>query len=179
MFDGKQKEVYSAVKAPPELRERILTSADNEKNNQALFKTQFSRVLAAAACIVLVAVSVFTVFTGNRFEASVDGSVISENSSITVDGFGSSPIALARSFAQAEVTLSLTLGSDALITVDSGSFDVAGEDENLTEYTAEDDIEIIWRTSGMQKSEMTIDYGRKTCMLILEYIDGEWIITRK
>lgn len=178
MFDSKQKEAYSAVKAPQELRKRILSSADNEKKSDSLLKTQFSRVLAAAACLALVAVAVFTVFTGNRFEVSVDGSVISENSSIEVDGFGKSPVVLARSFVQAEVELTLKLGSDALITVDSGSFDIDGVGTNLTEHTADDDVEIIWRTCGIQKSEMTIDYGRKTCVLVLEYNDG-WVITRK
>lgn len=178
MFDGKQKEAYSAVKAPEELRERVLSSADDNKNSQMLFKTQLSRILAAAACIALVAVAVFTVFSGNRFEASVNGSVIGENSSIAVEYNGKSPVVLARAFNEAEVNLTLTLGSDALITVDSGSFDVVGGEKNLTEYTAENDVEIIWRSSGMQKSEMTVDYGRKTCVLVLEY-NGEWIITRK
>ena len=63
MFTDNQKQAYSALKAPEELRERILASAEKEKDNTVLLKTQFSRILAAAACIVLVAVAVFAAFS--------------------------------------------------------------------------------------------------------------------
>lgn len=178
MFSDKQKEAYSAVKSPEELRERILASAEKSEkdNNTVLFKTQFSRIVAAAACIVLVAVAAFYAFNGNRIEVSVNGVDVAENETVALTN-GSSP--LARNAAQAEINLKLELDSDALITVDSGSFDVVGKEENnLTEYSAEESIEIVWRSDGMQKSEMTVDYGRKTCVLVLEY-NGEWIVTRK
>ena len=174
MFTDNQKEAYSAVKAPEELRERILASAEKEKDNNVLLKTQFSRIVAAAACIVLVAVAVFAAFSGNGIEVSVNGTPVGENASVAL----SQTQGLARISGEAEVTLTLEIKSDALITVDSGSFDVIGEGENLTEFSAEDNIEIIWRSNGMQKSEMTVDYGRKTCVLVLEY-NGEWTVTRK
>ena len=177
MFLDEQKEAYSAVKAPEELREIILASAEKEKDNKVLLKTQSSRIVAAAACVVLVAVAVFAAFTGNGIEVSVNGTVVGENASIALTQTQGG-IALARSADEAEVTLTLEIDSDALITVDSGSFDINGVGVNLTEFSAEDNIEIIWRSDGMQKSEMTVDYGRKTCVLVLEY-NGEWTVTRK
>lgn len=177
MFTDKQRQAWSAAKAPDELRERILASAEKENNNSVLLKTQFSRIVAAAACIVLVAVAVFAAFSGNGIEVSVNGSAVGENASIAL-AETQGGIALARSASEAEVKLTLDIDSDALITVDSGSFDVIGEGENLTEFSAEDNVEIIWRSNGMQKSEMTVDYGRKTCVLVLEY-NGEWTVTRK
>lgn len=177
MFTDKQRQAWSAAKAPDELRERILASAEKENNNSVLLKTQFSRIVAAAACVVLVAVAVFAAFSGNGIEISVNGTAVGENASIALaETLGG--IALARSASEAEVKLTLDIDSDALITVDSGSFDVIGEGENLTEFSAEDNVEIIWRSNGMQKSEMTVDYGRKTCVLVLEY-NGEWTVTRK
>ena len=177
MFTDKQKQSYSAVNAPEELRERILASAEKEKDNTVLLKTRFSRILAAAACIALVAVAVFAAFTGNGIEVSVNGTAVGENASVAV-AQTQGGIALARQAGEAEISLTLELDSDALITVAGGSFDVIGEGENLTEFSAEDNVEIIWRSNGMQKSEMTVDYGRKTCVLVLEY-NGEWIVTRK
>lgn len=178
MFSDKQKEAYSAVNAPEELRERILASAEeNKKDNTVLFKTQFSRIAAAAACVVLVAVAVFYAFNGNGIEVTVNGTAVGENASVAV-AQTQGGIALARHASEAEISLTLELDSDALITVDSGSFDVVGKESNLTEYSAEESIEIVWRSNGMQKSEMTVDYGRKTCVLVLEY-NGEWIVTRK
>ena len=177
MFSDKQKEAYSAVKAPEELREIILASAEKEKDNKVLLKTQFSRIVAAAACVVLVAVAAFASFTGNGIEVSVNGTAVGENASIALTQTQGG-IALARSADEAEVTLTLEIDSDALITVNGGSFEIDGEGENLTEFSAEDNIEIIWRSDGMQKSEMTVDYGRKTCVLVLEY-NGEWTVTRK
>ena len=174
MFSDKQKEAYSVVKAPEELRELILASAEKEKDNKMLLKTQFSRIVAAAACVALVAVAVFAAFSGNGIEVSVNGAVVGENASVAL----SQTQGLARSSVEAEVRLTLEIDSDALITVDSGSFDINGVGVNLTEYSAEDNVEIIWRSNGMQKSEMTVDYGRKTCVLVLEY-NGEWTVTRK
>lgn len=177
MFSDKQREAWSAVNAPDELRERILASAEKEKDNTVLLKTQFSRIVAAAACMVLVAVAAFTAFTGNGIEVSVNGTAVGENASVAV-AETQGGIALARHASEAEISLTLEIDSDALITVDSGSFDVIGEGENLTEFSAEDNVEIIWKSNGMKKSEMTVDYGRKTCVLILEY-NGEWTVTRK
>ncbi len=177
MFTDKQKEAYSAVKAPDELRERILASADNGKGEVALLKTPFMRVVAAAACVALVAVAAFASFTGNGIDVSVNGTVIDENASVALNQTQGG-IALARSTGEAEVTLTLEIDSDALITVNGGSFEIDGEGENLTEFSAEDNVEIIWRSNGMQKSEMTVGYGRKTCVLVLEY-NGEWTVTRK
>ena len=79
MFSDKQKEAYSAVKAPDELRERILASAEEtKKDNTVLFKTQFSRILAAAACIVLVTVAAFYAFNGNGIDINVNGASVAE-----------------------------------------------------------------------------------------------------
>lgn len=176
MFNDKQKEAYSAVKAPEELRERVLASAEeSQKDNTVLFKTQFSRIAAAAACVVFVAVAAFYAFNSNGIDISVNGVEVAENQTVALTDV---PSPLARFAPWAEIKLELDITSDAFITVDSGSFDVVDKETNLTEYSAEESIEIIWRSDGMQKSEMTVDYGRKTCVLVLEY-DGEWIVTRK
>lgn len=176
MFSDKQKEAYSAVKAPDELCERVLASAKkSEKDNTVLFKTQLSRIVAAAACVVLVAVAAFYAFNSNGIDISVNGVAVEENQTVALTEIVSP---LARSAPQAEISLKLDITSDALITVDSGSFDVVGKETNLTEYSAEESIEIVWKSDGMQKSEMTVDYGRKTCVLVLEY-DGGWVVTRK
>ncbi len=174
MFDDKQKNAYSAVKAPDELRERVFSSAENRKDNILVFRTAFSRAIAAAACIVLVAAAVFTVFNGNGFEVSINGSSVSENTSVEIGRGGA-----ARSVAEAEVSVKLELDGGAHITVDSGEFDVSGEEKGLTEFSAHDDVEIVWRSSGLQRSEMTVDYGRETCVLVLEYDGICWTVTRK
>ncbi len=178
MFDEKEKKVYLSVTAPDELRDRVFSSAESskEKDNIFVFRSGLSRLIAAAACVVLIAVAVFTVFTGNGIDVSINGTNVDNNVSVALsetDG-----IALARMFTPAEVSVSLDLNGGALITVDSGCFDVIGEDSNLTEYSAEEDVELLWKSDGMKKSVMTVDYGKKSCILILEY-DGEWKITRK
>ena len=79
---------------------------------------------------------------------------------------------------RAAASVGLDLDGGALITVDSGCFDVVGEENGLTEFSAEEDVELVWKSDGMEKSVMTVDYGKKSCILILEY-DGEWKVTRK
>lgn len=174
MFDDKQKSAYSAVKAPDGLRERVFSSAENKKDNILVFRTAFSKAIAAAACIALVAVAVFTVFNGNGFEVSINGSSVSENASVEIAGGGA-----ARLISEAEVRVELELDGGAFITVDSGEFDVEGEEKGLTEFSANGDVEIVWRSRGLQKSEMTVDYGRETCVLVLEHDGVCWAVTRK
>ena len=173
MFDDKQKNAYSAVKAPDELRERVFSSAESKKDNVLVFRTAFSKAVAAAACIALVFVAMVAVFNGNGFDVSINGSSVSADSSIELAG------AKARSVTEAQVKVSLELDGGAHITVDSGKFDVQGEEKGLTEFSADDDIEIVWRTDGLKKSEMTVDYGRETCVLVLEHNGACWTVTRK
>ncbi len=177
MFDKKQKDAYSAVKAPDELRERIFSSAADENNNVFVFKTAFSRAVAAAACIVLVAVAAFTVFSGDGIEVSIDGSAVERNASVEIARADVSPNA--RAVSDAEVKLTLELDGGAHITVSSGSFDVVGESKEMTEFSADEDVDLVWRSNGLEKSEMTVDYGRKTCVLVLEHNGVCWSVTRK
>lgn len=178
MFDENQKKVYSSIKAPDELREKVFSAVDSEekKDNIFVFRSRVSRFVAMAACLVLVAVAVFTVFTDNGIEVSINGTDFGKNVSLALTETNAP--ALARAFSSAEVSVSLDLDGGALITVDSGCFDVIGEEKNLTEFTAEEDVELVWKSDGMQKSVMTVDCGKKSCILILEY-DGEWKVTRK
>jgi hypothetical protein len=177
MFDENQKKAYESIKAPDGLLERIVSSAEeSKKDNVFVFRSRISRIAAAAACIVCVAVAAFTVFSQNGIEINVNGTEFDENVSIALAQ--TDEPALARAFSPAEVSVSLDLDGGALLTVDSGSFDVIGEDDNLTEFSADEDVELIWKSDGMKKSVMTVDYGRKSCILILEY-DGEWKVTRK
>ena len=68
MFDENQKKVYSSIKAPDELREKVFSAVDSDekKDNIFVFRSRVSRFVAMAACLELVAVAVFTVFTDNR-----------------------------------------------------------------------------------------------------------------
>lgn len=178
MFDENQKKAYSSIKAPDELRDRVFSSAEPEKkkDNVLVFRSRVSRFVAMAACVVLVAVAVFTVFTDNGIEVSINGTDFGENVSLALTETDAP--ALARAFSPAEVSVNLDLDGGALITVDSGCFDVVGEGNGLTEFSAEEDVELVWKSDGMEKSVMTVDYGKKSCILILEY-DGEWKVTRK
>lgn len=177
MFSDKQKEANLAMKAPDELCERVLSSAEkSEKDNAALLKTPFARVAAAVACVALVAAAVFLAFNRSGIVISVNGAEIKENQTVAL---ADAPSTSAVTGNFAEVTLSLGIRSDALITVDGGSFDVPDKEEtDLTEYTAEENVEILWRSNGRQKSTMTVDCGRESCVLVLEF-NGEWVVTRK
>lgn len=176
MFTDEQKKAYNSIKAPKELFEKIKSSAEKEDKVTPLFKTQFSKIVAAAACVVFVVAAVVVSFGGGDVNISVNNEAIKSDSTVIVNQ--NNGIALARESANGEVTLKIELTKDALISVDGGSFDVVGEDANLTEFSAEESVEIIWRTDGAEKSTMTVDYGRKTCQLVLEY-DGGWVVTRK
>lgn len=177
MFNNQQKEAYSSIKAPDELFERINSSVESNDNSIKIFKTRFSRIAAMAACFVFVAAAVLIAFSGGNVSISVNETALEEDATVILNG-GNGSVALAREVGNAEVRISLDLTKDAFISVDSGTFDVVGEEENLTEYSADDDVEIVWKSDGLNKSVMTVDYGRKTCELVLEY-DGEWVITRK
>lgn len=178
MFDENQKKAYSSITAPDELREKVFASAESQKkkDNVFVFRSRVSRFVAAAACLVLVAVAVFTVFTDNGIEVSINGTEFNGGMSLALSETNAP--ALARAFSPAEVSVKLDLDGGALITVDSGCFDVIDEEKNLTEFTAEDDVELVWKSDGMQKSVMTVDCGKKSCILILEY-DGEWKVSGK
>lgn len=178
MFDEKQKKAYLSVTAPDELRERVFSSVETEdkKDNFFVFRSRASRLVAAAACLVLVAVAVFAVFTDNGIGVSVNGTDFEGGTSLVL-AEANAP-ALARVFSPAEVSVNLDLDGGALITVDSGSFDVIGEERDVTEFVASQDVELVWRSDGMQTSVMNVECGKKSCILILEY-DGEWKVIRK
>lgn len=176
MFTDEQKKAYNSVKAPEELFEKIKSSAEKEDKVTPLFRTRFSKIVAAAACVVFVVAASVVSFGGGYVNISVNNEAIKSDSTVIVNQ--NNGIALARESANGEVTLKIELTKDALISVDGGNFDVIGKDENLTEFSAEESVEIVWRTDGAEKSTMTVDYGRKTCQLVLEY-DGGWVVTRK
>ncbi len=178
MFDEKQKKAYSSITAPDELRDRVFASVEteNKKGDILVFRSRVSRFIAAAACFVLVAVAVFTVFTDNGIDVSVNGSEFNKSMSLALAETNAP--AMARAFSPAEVSVSFDFDSGAFITVDSGCFDVKGEESGLTEFSADEDVELIWKSNGMQKSVMTVECGKKSCVLTLEY-DGEWKITRE
>lgn len=147
-----------------------------EKDSSVLLKTPFARIAAAVACVVLVVAAVFLAFNRSGIVISVNGAEIKENQTVTL---ADAPSTSAVTGDFAEVTLLLGIRSDALITVDCGSFDVPDKEEtDLTEYTAEENAEIVWRSNGRQKSTMTVDCGRESCVLVLEF-NGEWVVTRK
>ena len=178
MFGENDKKAYQSVKAPDELYDRILSSAEESKQEKPLFKTNLSRIVAAAACVVFVFGAVFFSFSnGGNVSVKLNGSAVKEGASVVVTN-EAAPYALAREFSPAQIELTLDITKEALITVDSGSFDIVGEGENLTQFTADENVTVIWHSDGMKKSTMTVDYGRNTCELVLEY-NGEWVITRK
>ncbi len=176
MFTDEQKRAYNSIKAPEELLEKIKSSAEEENKVKPLFKNRFSKIIAAAACVVFVSAAVFASFGGGDVNISVNNTPIEEDATVVLSQ--NNGIALARESSNGEVTINIELTKDALISVNGGNFDVIGEDTNLTEFSAEESVEIIWRTDGAEKSTMTVDYGRKTCELVLEY-NGEWVVTRK
>lgn len=178
MFDENQKKAYSSLTAPDELRDRVFSSvsAEDKKDNVFVFRSRVSRLIAAAACVMLVVVAVFTAFTNNGIEVSVNGTDFDGGMSLAIAETDSP--ALARAISSAEVSVNLDLDGGAFISVDSGSFDVIGKENGVTEFTAEEDVELIWKSDGMNNSVMTVEYGKKSCVLILEY-DGEWKVTRK
>lgn len=178
MFGENEIKAYQSVKAPDELYDRILSSAEESKKEKPLFKTNISRIVAAAACVVFVFGAVFFSFSnGGNVSVKLNGSAVKEGASVVVTN-EAAPYALAREFSTAQIELTLDITKEALITVDSGSFDIVGEGENLTQFTADENVTVIWHSDGMNKSTMTVDYGRNTCELVLEY-NGEWVITRK
>ncbi|MBE5928827.1 MAG: hypothetical protein E7267_05595 [Lachnospiraceae bacterium] len=74
MFDKEHIEAYQQIKAPDSIRERL--SEREEKNAKSGF--DFSRLRSYAACLVMVILAGFIIYTGYTPSMNIDTAVLSD-----------------------------------------------------------------------------------------------------
>lgn len=190
MFEKKVIEAYRQVKAPVELKERVMESYQTKPTNVTnlrLYKT----LLVIAACLVLVFSG--TAF-GNRGNVSVlfNGEVLS-GQPVAVSEFGSAAsqgVAMASLERSAPVDMCIPLEvetwQDTTLTVSDGEMQVFASDTGEllfagTEYTTSGKVSVEWYVETGKEAYMSVVSAGKELFIQLEYSEAEdmWMISQK
>ena len=91
MFDKEHIEAYQRIKAPDELRQKL--SEHEAKNAKTCF--DYSRLRALAACLVMVLLAGFLIYTGYTPSMKMDAAVLSDGK-MTLPQIGVSAVAARR-----------------------------------------------------------------------------------
>ncbi len=134
------------------------------------------RLLATAACIAVVAVSAFSIFSGEKIEVSVGGKAISNE-----------PVALstltAKRSAQEDLCIELNMEADGKIQIEAIDGEISLESSNVGEKNIEaaDSFSVFWTVKNPDKSrEYTLILDDKTDLtLSFDESLNKWTIFKK
>ena len=148
MFDSKHIEAYNQIKAPDELKSRIL--AQETKNTHKTIHVDFKRVALAAACFAVLLTAVLGMSTNGRSGITVNGETVKNNATVYIDNNN------ARSLVSvAEASLEVTLEHDKAATwfAHSGELLIIGADGGIVHI----DTGATCHTDGAQRVVWTLN----------------------
>lgn len=190
MFDKKVVDAYQNIKAPDELKEKILSSCTDAKAPERRSWMKNMRLLSSlAACLFLAVVfSVFAMHGSGETSVSVRGRALASEP-VELSELNISPAlysAEPRAFYEAKVPVEVKVTGKTRISVSDGVMQVCDADTEEVlytgcEFTTEEDILIQWIVnSGMEteRFEMQIESRKTNFVLVLSYDEdtGRWTI---
>lgn len=181
MFDNKQIEQFRQIKAPPQLKAKVLSA------KPILHRTPVLQYAAMAACTVFLVTAVLLFFPmGSDISVTADGQVLtSEWTAVSAAAaIAAEPAAysMERSVPTGdslEVLLNITADGPCSVAVSAGDIIVDGVlTEPGEEFQADKNLHLIWRiTHADQEAYYTLvlhNDGRQT-VIVMKY-DGSWMI---
>lgn len=168
MFKEPERQAYQSIRAPQELREKIMKKPT--KRLPMYLST------ALAACLVL-AIGIGFFFQGSEPGIKINGQPL-ESSLVYYD---LSPVSDLRSTPVLTVPVELELSGESRISVSHGRLVKEGQ-APVTTMTEDGSLSLVWeiqRTEEIPPCEMTITHGKDVTTLTLEYENSEIILTKK
>lgn len=134
------------------------------------------KLLATAACIALVAVSAFSIFSGEKFEVSVGGNTVS-NEPVVISTL------TAKRSAQEDLCIELEVEADGKIKIEAVDGEISLESSNVGEKAIEatDSFSVFWTVKNPDKSrDYTVILDGKTDLtLSFDESLNKWTILKK
>lgn len=158
MNDEKTAQIYMSIKAPAELRERVMETASQGAPAASSKKAVLRAILPLAACFALViGLAVFSVGNFGKLSVSVSGVKV-----------GGEPVAaevpaMAR-LIEAEDTsiiLNVETGAETVVSVSEGSIRLSGSESGGESITVGSDCEIVWSLSSARAESAVITFSNK------------------
>lgn len=170
MFTEPQRMAYQSIRAPQELKEKIMAKKKPSGRLPMYLST------ALAACLVL-AIGIGFFFQGGEPGIKINGQQL-DTSLVYYD---LSPASEARSTPVLTVPVELELSGESVLSVSHGSLVQEGKSP-VTQLTAEGSLSLIWeirRTEEMPPCELTITNGNDVTTMTLTYENSQISITKK
>ncbi len=174
MFSKEQTNAYKNIKAPAELRYKVLEDSKKEK---ADFSKNIIKFVSIAACMVitLCIISAYNIFSGST-EITIDG-ISPVKNSVVLQGTNSVSLATARTLEIITVPINIDTNKKTIISVSCGTIVVndAQSGEMLmtdSEYSISKDTSLLWQipeTELTQSNIITVETKNKTYVLSLVY----------
>lgn len=171
MFREQERMVYQSIRAPEELREKIMAKKKPVKRLPMYLTT------ALAACLVL-AIGIGIFFPGgNAPGIAINGQQLKD----TIVYYDVASASDMRSTPALTVPVDLELSEESEISVSCGNLVREGENP-VNQLTASEDVSLIWKVPKTEQPvtcEMTITTGSTVTTLTLQYNQTEITITKK
>lgn len=172
MFQEQQRMTYQSIRAPEELREKIMAKKKPAQKRLPMYLTT-----ALAACLVL-AIGIGIFFPGgNAPQIAINGQQLKDTivyyDVVTASDMRSAPVLA--------VPVDLELSEESQISVSCGNLVWEGETP-VDQLTASEDVSLIWQLPKDEQPvtcEMTIKTGSTVTTLTLQYDQSEIKITKK
>lgn len=193
MFDKKTVDAYQNIKAPDDLKEKILSSYAVSKAPERRSWIKNMRLISSlAACLLLaVAFSVFAIRNFGEVSVSVGGKSLASEP-VELSELNISPALYSiepRVSYEANVPVEIRVTGETRVSVSDGTMVISDADTGTvlytgSEYTAGEDIAILWTVSSgtdTEQFEMLIDSSKKDFVLVLNYDEntGGWTIRKE
>lgn len=190
MFDKKVVDAYQNIKAPDELKEKVLSSCTASKARERKSLMKNMKLLSSlAACLILaVAFSVFAMRSSGGVSVSVRGRALASEP-VELSELNISPAlysAEPRAFYEADVPVEVRVTGNTRISVSDGTVQISDADTGEvlftgSEFTTEKDVLIHWIVNNVAQTEqfeMLIESHKEDFVLILSYDEntGRWTI---
>ena len=190
MFDKKVVDAYQNIKAPDELKEKVLSSCTASKARERKSLMKNMKLLSSlAACLILaVAFSVFAMRSSGGVSVSVRGRALASEP-VELSELNISPAlysAEPRAFYEADVPVEVRVTGKTRISVSDGTMQISDADTGEvlftgSEFTTEKDVLIHWIVNNVAQTEqfeMLIESHKEDFVLILSYDENtvRWTI---
>ena len=183
MFDERRINAYKFIKAPPQLREKVL-----EQRAVSRRKTAGRKQMVSIAAGLLLIVGITAAVYGGRggMAITMDGAAVTENGVALADT-QSDPMIRMAAVEPMMVPLELELGEEATITCTAGELFVEEDDASLvsvgTSCSVQGEVRASWEIPAgdtAQTYTMTISGEKESVTLQLSYdmTAGCWVLCR-
>lgn len=181
MFDKNAKDAYLNIKAPLQLRDKVLSTAQSQAEAESLrrkknFSKALKRITAVAACLVLVLTAVVLYQSGGNTSFYVDGQKLA-GEAVAVrtanEGLAKAFSLAAEEAVTVNVPVEMKLEGQAKIDISEGAVIKDGEYEpTAVPFEAEGELKLEWVIDSAAQGTvytLTVKDSDGTSALILEY----------